>query len=81
MFAKANQVSPVNYKPKSPILAALNRTPHQHVLTTLTEFPLVDLETALMFLPLNHVMRLLEYLAHFVSKVSPIACFVDLIVC
>eukprot|EP00300_Choanocystis_sp_HF-7_P018171 c19960_g2_i2.p1 GENE.c19960_g2_i2~~c19960_g2_i2.p1 ORF type:complete len:177 (+),score=37.88 c19960_g2_i2:53-583(+) len=44
------------------------RTPQQHVCLTLAEVPAPDLDTALVFLPMSHVFRLLEYLSDFIDK-------------
>jgi len=52
----------------SKLLAALRKTPSQHVLDTLAAIPTPDLESALVFVPLTHVFRLLEYLKLFVSQ-------------
>eukprot|EP00299_Pterocystis_sp_00344_P000459 c10125_g1_i9.p1 GENE.c10125_g1_i9~~c10125_g1_i9.p1 ORF type:complete len:932 (-),score=269.10 c10125_g1_i9:1249-4044(-) len=53
---------------QSPLLAALKRTPHQHVLTSLCEIAVPELESTLMFLPFSHVLRLFEYLADFMAQ-------------
>eukprot|EP00301_Raphidiophrys_heterophryoidea_P022295 c6487_g1_i1.p1 GENE.c6487_g1_i1~~c6487_g1_i1.p1 ORF type:complete len:694 (-),score=183.20 c6487_g1_i1:141-2099(-) len=52
----------------SVLLAALQKTPSTHVLDTLASIPAVELESSLVFVPLSHVLRLMEYLRMFVAQ-------------